>query len=335
MPLSRHERAALLFTFHVTTVPDGASAPAFDRCLELLRERWLRNEARARLEEAEGEGGQRARLRRGANAVFLREIQIDTDQQRATLLVGVFNDELADPSLLDKQTLAAQPIHCGEQQAWGFSAHLVVSLRPRGAAPRRYAAVLEGVDGLGRGAVQGALNYWLRMEAKDQELVFHDPQSNANKRYHPKLGTAVQPSESLLQSIQQRELTGITLINTGLDPDLLDVPGVKVRQQKLFIRVERGPISRVASIIRNVARFGRSNNYDGMVLDLSATDDARAAHPTFLTEDLAEALDKTYARRALVTGFGRELNQYAEGINPEMQTKLTEILEQQNLWRNR
>jgi hypothetical protein len=140
------------------------------------------------------------------------------------------------------------------------------------------------------------------------------------------------PSENLQKDLEQGELTSVVLTKQKVfytGPGSKDL--IKRQEEKILIRTAPADKSKVASFIKGLTSWAKSEKYEEISFHLERLPGGATNNPT-LTLDDHDALEQLYVRAQRLTDFKTILEACYANICPEIEAKMVEVVNGKQGW---
>lgn len=252
-------------------------------------------------------------------AIRIRQINIDEDQETATLLIQYADKNISDPVFSDLETGTLRIEEKLEGEGVAVSAHMVISLRPRANDKTAYIALLEQTPGLGKSRITP----FLTSEYKKLDDHFKDEDEKV-RRCWPNVEMTGHVSESLRKALETGTLQEIELVQRN-EVKEFDLPTtIKQISRNLILKPSKPYTGEKAcGIIETVREAAKKSNYD--IVKVRYKKKAGKQRTEELDSKKEDAID-TLCTRIEQLGLTEPLKQCEEEISEELEKYMKQFL---------
>lgn len=270
--------------------------------------------------------------RNAAETVYLADIEVSPTLMRADLLINRSDRDASNAVYSNPHTNLVRNLPKNAGEGNDFSAHVVISLAPRGAS---YDVALEMSPGLASGKVARFLNYLIRhcIRANPAAYKLPHPSNSTNAAgvvtkvvaYH-KLELTGHPSDELIASLNGGTLESIELIDKRKKNLNWDTNGnTKEIQRAIVLRAGSRANSKNFTRVKEAAALAFQRNYTEARVKFKNFDGIPST-VTLETENMQLANDSVYVKKQKISGFTSLLDTSCQRLNSEVIAKMSRLI---------
>jgi hypothetical protein len=263
------------------------------------------------------------------------DMRIDEDEGYALLLVRISDTTAPDAYLSDPQKGTFRIVRKRDGEGRGYGAHLIIALNGNEGAPNTYRALLEKNTGLHRSHVSRLLQAVLRSLYQEDDTVFSCDHVGGQKtreghpkrvKFRPMLEFTGQPSETLVQELEDGTLKDIALIHNEQKQQLSGRAWLEKQESILKVKVKpNNQLKHVWQNLKAVLSDQAQQGYERARIKFKNTD----GDVETIEVDTASGntlFDDRYVKSRRITDIAPPLDESADAIVEHFAEKLIELL---------
>lgn len=259
-------------------------------------------------------------LREGTCAIRIQDIEIDNQNQIATILINLSDKNVSDPVFanLTSGELRIEPKLDGEGIA--LSAHMCISLEEQNGLPDVYFCCIESVVGLTRSIIEPFLTH----EIKEATSFSFKNEDGRVLKCRPIVDMNVYMSKTLQEDLERGSLLGVELYSNEPVKDFDEDTFVKETRSSILVKTKRLSGEDAFSFIDRMKGYAKSNGFSDIKIRFE--EPARGRHKSVWTgSDKEDLRDIVYGKDKLI-GVKHSLDQCSEKIHQELATEMKKIV---------
>lgn len=299
----------------------GLRPPALQQVLEYVK-RLVDSGKAQRERDAAGE------------TIYIPEIEIDTANSTATLLINVSDRNAADVIYSNPKEKAREEHRKKEGHGNESSSHVVFSLTPITGNPNKYRMVVERAPALTGATISNHLSFLLKQCSMlySDEFYLEHPDGSLDKKGNVKLFKfwyRIKPhglmSDMLKAQLENGYISDIDLITESVRMHFDD--GAYAKPTRSVIRLRPEVIEKLGTWDRLVSIFktAKENNYEKAKIVFKTDDDVEQS-AVFDTDTESLLSEDKYTKRKTISGFTQPLDNSTLTIDQERKNKMIGLL---------
>lgn len=231
MAVQKHARDILFFDLSVSRRATQAPFPKLRELLPL----WKRAK--------EEDGFPCKEWEKGMVTALIKDIDIDDEQDIATLLIEVSDKNAPNSTYLNHDKRTSRHIKKEKPEGNGFSAHVFMSLKEQEGQANTYLTLIEAIPAVSVGRIQSVLNTALRhicSHVDGSPFTYVKPGGGKKEEdYVPHILLAGCPSEQFLQDIEEGRINGLRLVAPTTHESLGQGKYLQMDELSVSVKVSR------------------------------------------------------------------------------------------------
>lgn len=260
-------------------------------------------------------------LREGTCAIRIQDIEIDDENQIATMLINLSDKNVSDPVFanLTSGELRIEPKLEGEGIA--LSAHMCVSLEEQNGLPDVYFCCIESVVGLTRSTIEPFLTH----EIKEATSFSFKSENGRDLKCRPIVDMSVHMSKTLQEDLNRGALLGIELYGNLSVKDFDDDTSVREVRRSLSVSTKKLSGEKAFSLIDRIKNYAMYNGFENIKIRFQEPARKRQKSVWAGIENKEDLRDIVYGKDKLI-GVRHPLDQCSEKIHQELASEMKKIV---------
>ncbi|WP_269515354.1 hypothetical protein [Brevundimonas subvibrioides] len=274
------------------------------------------------------------------NQIYIADMGRDPTTGTATLLINRGDPDALGPAYIEIAPNAVagkiRSTTATANETPGWSAHLVLSLTPKGGV---YRACFEQMPKVSSSLVETALNRIIAQAIKGNPHYAFEHVTKAKGRsklsrkpYAPILSAERVPTENASDDLKNAELSQVTFTRK-----LTQYSGVgsaeiiEYMEEKLVIHTKPVGEDQMIRGLKNLLNQAKDEGFSKVTFGIHKLPGGATSNPT-LDLDMEDALEKLYVRAKRLSEFGEVLLSCYPKINFAIQSKMIEVVASPGNW---
>ncbi|MCP1271671.1 hypothetical protein [Acetobacter cerevisiae] len=248
-------RQFYIYDLEIGARKEGASIPTMDDLVPIFQ----------RMKDT----GRMYPIRADTATMLVGDIYVDTAQQFIMLLLRL-SDKVAPNSVTSDPAAGIFNVHTkGPNQGADFACHVLVSTAQEQGTPNVYTCAIERVAGIASSLVQRLLSKLLNFEYNDDAKSFSYPHPAGGltrqglprtDRCCPHIELRGRPSDTLINDINNGQITGISLVKTEAVTPVAGAAYLTKKETELRLQINQGSLP--ANLWQSLCQVFKKNSGD-------------------------------------------------------------------------